>query len=99
MKLAYARRALEDMAEIDAHIRAQDPETAKNVAREIQARCAALALNPFLNPTTDMRNVRRMPLTRYPFTVYYRTNTPRRQIFILRIVRSSRVRTLGRVPR
>lgn len=44
MKVAYARRALVDMAEIDAHIRAQDPETAKNVAREIQARCAALAL-------------------------------------------------------
>lgn len=99
MKVTYARRAQQDMAEIDAHIRAQDPGTAKNVAREIQARCAALALNPFLNPTTDLRNVRRMPLTRYPFTVYYRTNTPTRQIFVIRIVRSSRVRNLGRVPR
>ena len=99
MRVAYARRAQEDMTEIDAHIRAQDPETARNVAREIQARCAALAVNPFLNPTTDIRNVRRMPLTRYPFSVYYRTNVPKRQIFIIRIVRSSRVRNLGRVPR
>ena len=99
MKVSYARRAQADIQEIFDHVQNQDPVTAKLIVGEFKARCEALADNPFLNPATDVRDVRRMPLTRYPFTIFYKIKIKERQIFILRMVRSLRVRNLGRVPR
>ena len=99
MKLVYSRRAQSDLAEIHAHVAAQDQDQARSIARELKAHCEALCSYSRLNPTTEIPNVRRMPHTRYPFTVYYRVNENLNHVLILRVVRSSRVRRLGRVPR
>jgi plasmid stabilization system protein ParE len=98
MKVAYTRRAQSDLGEIHAHVTAQDPAMAKAMVADIATHCAALAHNPRLNPTTDVPNVRRMPLASYPFTVYYRIDSRQECVFIARIVRSNRVRNLRKVP-
>jgi plasmid stabilization system protein ParE len=99
VKVVYTRRAQGDLGEIHAHLTDQDPAMAKAIVTDITAHCAALANNPRLNPTTDIPNVRRMPLASYPFTVYYRIDSRQDRVFIARIVRSNRVRNLQKLPR
>ena len=98
MKVAYTRRSIADFDDIfERGLRFGKP-IAKQVERHIRAECALLAKFPQIGTTTDLEDVRRVPIVRYPFTVYYRIDRPAGRIEILRIVRSSSIRDLGQVP-
>jgi plasmid stabilization system protein ParE len=43
-------------------------------------------------------NVRRLPLVRHPYTIYYRVDAERGLIEIARVVHAARIKNLRRLP-
>ena len=99
MKLVVAPEALADIDEIYRYIAAQSPTTADRVDAAIRKACEACAAAPFLYPATRNKSVRRYPLKRHGFTIFYRVDKSRDQIDVLRALRGRRVKSLGTVPR
>jgi plasmid stabilization system protein ParE len=93
------RRALTDAGSLHDYVAAQDPAVALAIETAIRRACNALAHAPYANPSTSRPNVYRMPIRKYGITVFYRVRPRLATVQILRIVRSKRVRSLGRVPR
>ena len=99
MKVVYGRRAQSDIAEIFDHISQEDPATALAVESDIRKACEGLFQFPYANAATDLTHVYRMPMPKRGFTVFYRVRATKSLVEIVRVVRSSRVKNLGRVPR
>jgi plasmid stabilization system protein ParE len=99
MKVVYSRRALRDLEAIFDHIAQQDRSTALAVESDIRLACAGLGKFPYANVATDLAHVYRMPIPARSFTVFYRVKAAKSVVEIVRVVRSSRVKNLGRVPR
>jgi plasmid stabilization system protein ParE len=57
-----------------------------------------LADFPYAAAATDEPNVRRVPLVRFPYTVFYRVDPVHRVVEIARVVHGARVRDLGKIP-
>jgi plasmid stabilization system protein ParE len=98
MKVVYGRRAQADIAAIFDHISRQDLKTALAVESEIRRACSGLGQFPYANVATDLAHVYRMPIPKFGFTVFYRVRAEKSLVEIVRVVRSSRVQNLGRVP-
>ena len=98
MKVVYAERARRDVADIYDAIAIKNPRAAQRVEDRIRRTCEALVEFPFAPVATDVPNVRRVPLVRYPYTIFYRINLGEQRIEILRVVHGARVKALGRVP-
>lgn len=47
---------------------------------------------------TDEPSIRRLPLVRYPYTVYYRVVAALERVEIARVIHAARIRDLGRIP-
>ena len=99
MRVVYGRRAQSDIAEIFDHITQQDTATALAVEADIRKACDGLGQFPYANPATDIAHVYRMPLPRRGYTVFYRVSAKQSLVEIIRIMRSSRLRNLQRLPR
>jgi plasmid stabilization system protein ParE len=99
MRVVYSRRAQSDIGEIFDHISQQDLSVALAVEADIRQACDGLGQFPYANVTTDRANVYRMPLPKRGFTVFYRVRAKKSLVEIIRVVRSSRVKNLGRIPR
>jgi toxin ParE1/3/4 len=99
MKVVYAERAKGDIDGIYQAIAAHNPRAAQRVEDMIRAACEGLADFPYAPPATDEPNVRRLPLVRYPYTIYYRVEPSRNLVEIARVVHSARVRDLGIPPK
>jgi toxin ParE1/3/4 len=98
MRVVFARRAQRDIGDIYDDIAQHNPSAARRVEDAIRTRCERLADFPFATPATDMPNVRRLPLVRYPYTVYFRIDAERRLVEIARVIHSARIKNLGRLP-
>lgn len=98
MKVVYAERARQDMAAIYDYIALRNGRAAQAVEDAIRTTCEALADFPFAAPATDEPNVRRAPLVRYPYTIFYRVNVEREHVEIARVIHSARVKNLGKSP-
>ena len=98
MKIAYARRALRDIGEILAYVQERSPRGARSVSVAIEHAIQACAHNPRATGRTDEPNVYRRPLGKYRYTISYRTLPNDEGIEVVRVVRSGRVRNLGRTP-
>ena len=98
MKVAYAPRALRDIDEILAYIRKRSPRGAHNVSLTIEHAIGMCALNPHAAASTDEPNVRRRPLGKYRYTIFYRTLALGEGIEVVRVVHGARVKSLGKVP-
>jgi plasmid stabilization system protein ParE len=99
MKVVYAERARRDIADIYDKIARDNPRAAQRVEDSIRAACEGLADFPFAAPRTDEPNVRRVPLVRYPYTIFYRVDSARGIVEIARVIHGARVKHLGRVPK
>lgn len=64
----------------------------------IRATCERLADFPFVAAETDEPGVRRLPLVRYPYAIFYRVIPVLDRVEIARIIHSARISDLGRVP-
>jgi plasmid stabilization system protein ParE len=66
MKVVYAQRARDDIANIYDSIAADNPTAAQRVEDMIRAACEGLAEFPYRFPAIDEINVRHVPLVRFP---------------------------------
>lgn len=98
MKVVYAERARRDIGDIYDAIGAHNPTAAQRVEQMIRGVCEGLADFPYAASATDEPNVRRLPLVRYPYTIFYRVDLNRNLVEIARVVHSARIRDLGSVP-
>ena len=98
MKIAYAPRALRDIEELLAYTHQRSPSGAHNVSLAIEHAILVCA-RPQGRSTNGEPGVRRRPLGRYRYTIFYRVLAQDEGIEIVRVVRSARVRSLGKVPK
>ena len=98
MRVVYTRRSQADLEEIfDRGLQWGRP-LADRVERRIRRECDALARFPELGVKTDFEDIRRLPIVRYPLTIYYRIDVLAPQLEILRVVWSKSIRNLDQVP-
>jgi toxin ParE1/3/4 len=98
MKVVFAERARSDIGEIYEHIVQQNRQAAQRVEDMIRASCESLADFPFASSATDEPNVRRLPLVRYSYTIFYRADTVHDLVEIARVIHSARVKDLSKTP-
>lgn len=99
MKVAYTSRAKRDVEAIfERGVANWGERVAKRVENRISLECAKLGRAPELGVRTDLADVRRLPIVRYPFTIFYRVVPADDRVEILRIAHSGSVRDLSKVP-
>lgn len=98
MKLVFAVSARQDIADIYSYITQQNAAAAQRVEDRIRATCEALRDFPYASIATDELGVRRVPLVRYPYSIYFRVNEASKQVEIIRVIHASLIRDLRRLP-
>jgi len=71
MKVRLDPRAVHDLEEIRAYLIEHSPSGAERVRQHIAQTIERLGDFPFLGRTTDEPGVRVLPLTRYPYLIFY----------------------------
>lgn len=99
MRVVFAERARADIGNIYDSIAQHDIAAAQRVEDAIRSACNGLADFPFAAVATDEPNVRRLPLVRYPYTIFYRIDAARALVEIARVVHGARVRNLRTLSR
>ena len=98
MKVVFSERARTDIGSIYDEIAQHNAAAALRVEAAIRSACDWLADFPFAAVATDEPNVRRLPLVRYPYTIFYRVDGSRDLVEIARVIHGARVRNLRRLP-
>ena len=98
MRVVYAERAVRDIDEIYSAIAEHNTAAAQRVEDFIRKTCNGLADFPFASAATDEPNVRRVPLVRFAYTVFFRIDPQRDLVEIARVLQSARVKTLRLLP-
>jgi len=98
MKVVYAERAKADIGDIYDAIAVENARAARRVEDRIRKACEGLSDFPYVAAATDEPGVFRLPLVRYPYTIFYRIDEGRDRIEIARVVHSRRIRDLGKAP-
>ena len=98
LKLIYTERARRDIAEIFDYIAQRNPTAAQHVEDEIRSTCAGLGFFPFASAETDEPRIRRIPVVRYPYTIFFRVVESGGIVEIARVVHAKRVRSLRAMP-
>lgn len=74
MKLIVSPEALGDIDEISRHVSAQSDQMADRIEAAIRQSIEACARSPYLYAATAKKVVRRYPIRRYGFTIFYRVD-------------------------
>lgn len=98
MKVVFAERARKDIAEIYDYIAQQNPSAAQRVEDMIRSVCEGLCHFSYASAATDEPGVRRIPLVRFPYTIFCRVDASRQLVEIARVLHSARVQNLGEIP-
>jgi plasmid stabilization system protein ParE len=98
MRVVYGERARDDIARIYDSIALHNPVAAQAVEDLIRATCEALSEFPYASAATDEPGVRRIPLVRFPYTIFFRVNATSEVVEIARVLHAARVRDLGKMP-
>ena len=98
MNVVFAERAKSDIGEIYDSIVKHNPVAAQRVEDAIRANCLGLADFPYASAATDEPNVRRLPLVRYPYTIFFRIDVDRQLVEIARVVHGARIKNLSTLP-
>jgi plasmid stabilization system protein ParE len=89
MRLVLSRLALAELDDILGFIRARSPLGAKNVETRMRRAFDHIANHPEAAERVEQRpSVRRLPLARYPYVIYYEGGAE--QVTILRILHDAR---------
>ena len=98
MRLRFTAVAQADIRSIYERIVAEHPAAAQRVEDLIRAKCERLAVFPRIGARTDCEDVRRLPLVRWPYAIFYRIVEAADAVDILRVVPGARVKDLNRLP-
>jgi toxin ParE1/3/4 len=71
MKLRYAPRARNDIADIHTYISEHNPQAAIAVVRAIRATASLLVRHPGVGRDTEIAGIRVLAVARYPYLVYH----------------------------
>ncbi len=90
MKLIWSPEALQDLREVHAYIKKDNPASAKKVvARIVSVVASQLPENPNIGRPGRVANTRELVISGTPFVVPYRTGSG--QIDILRVYHAARL--------
>lgn len=98
MKLVFAERARQDIDDIYTTIAAGSPAAASRVVQAIRSQCELAADFPFASAATDEPDVRRLPIVRFPYTIFFRVRPGGDVVEVARILHSARVTDLRQMP-
>lgn len=99
MTARYTPEATRDITSVLRTASAQSPQFGERPSKALQRAIKICDENPRANPQTRVAFVRRCPLKRYRYTIFYRFTPGLPEIEVLRVVHSARVRSLYRVPK
>ena len=85
MKVRYSPRALLQLEEIHTYIVRHNARAAKAVIARIEELCAKLGEFPGIGTLTDHPGVRRLPVVRYPYVIFYTVIADADEVRILRV--------------
>jgi plasmid stabilization system protein ParE len=89
MKVVLSRLALAELDEILAYIAKRSPRGAGNVEERFRHAFELIGRHPEAAERVEQRpDVRRLPLVRYPYAVYYEIGP--REVTVLRIMHGAR---------
>ena len=89
MRVVLSRFALAELDEILAYIAKRSPSGARNVEARFRHAFELIARYPQAAERVEQRpDVRRLPLVRYPYAVYYEIG--RDEVTVLRIIHGAR---------
>ena len=89
MRFVLSRLALAELDEILGFIRARSPFGARNVEARMRRAFDHIANHPEAAERVEQRpTVRRMPLARYPYIIYYEVSAD--EVTVLRILHGGR---------
>jgi plasmid stabilization system protein ParE len=97
--IRYTVRSTNDLVELLDYIAGQDGRVAQSCAEAIKSAVEYLALNPARGLPLEGTMARRYTVKKYKVTVYFRHRPRKRELEILRIIRGSRIKNLGTMPR
>lgn len=89
MKVLWRKNAQLDLAEIDAHIRQENPQAANRVVSAIRQETVQLAHAPLVGRLGRVGNTRELVLNKFPFIVAYQV-TPS-TVEILAVINTARL--------
>jgi addiction module RelE/StbE family toxin len=72
MKVVLAKRAARDIRAIEAYVRNENPQAAKDTIAAMAAAIETLTLHPNSGRKVTAHGVRRFPVPRTPYLAYYR---------------------------
>ena len=98
MKLRYTPQSQRDIAEIYEYIAEKNPTAAQRVEDHVHACLEVLEDWPGIGPVTDLEDVRRLPIVRYPYTIFYCVHEAADEVHVLRVIHGARVRDVGTPP-
>jgi plasmid stabilization system protein ParE len=81
--IVYAPRALRDLEAIEDYLQAHHPSIPRYVFGTVKTKIESLAVFPGIGTELSAAGLRRMPIVRYPYVVFYRPD--RFDIIILHI--------------
>lgn len=84
MKVRYTPRARADLHEIYSYLYTSSPRGALNVRSTIRNAAASLGQDPRRGHDTDAAEVRRLPVVRYNYAIYFRVRGGEVQIVHVR---------------
>ncbi|MBN8911828.1 MAG: type II toxin-antitoxin system RelE/ParE family toxin [Rhizobiales bacterium] len=87
-RIRFTQRAIDDLAEIRDYLIKRSAAGADNVRAHIAGTLDSLAYFPFIGRATDQSGVRVLPLTRYPYLIFYMVHGS--EIVVLHIRHGSR---------
>jgi toxin ParE1/3/4 len=99
MRVRFAPQALLDVASIYDDIAQENRAAAQRVEDFIHAAIDMLGTFPGLGVATGEEDVRRLPIGRFPYTVFYRVDLAAGEVHVLRVTHAARVRDLRKLPR
>lgn len=79
MKVRWRRNAQLDLAEIDAHIRQENPQAANRVVSAIRQGTVQLASTPLVGRLGRVENTRELVMAKHPFIIAYQGHAFRRR--------------------
>jgi len=99
MKARFTPQAQVDIASIYDYIAKDNPRAAQRVEDHIRAAINVLRRAPGMGVPIEEENVRRLPIGRYPYTVFYLLDQDADELQVLRVMHGARIKDLGKVPR
>ena len=99
MRLVVSPEALGDIDDMYRHVSVQSAPVADTIKAAIRETTEKCSPSPHLYVATGRKSVRRDPIKRYGFTIFYRVDEKRDVVDILRVLRAVRVTNLRTVPK